>query len=235
MDKFGEASPTTILTLLEETAADHCYSIDHSLYTLAGQDVGWVLLSGIMQMDRYPGYKEKITIRTWLSKYSAIRGFRENIIFDEQKNIIGRSKGLWVFFDIGRRRPLQIFNDIKEKWSFYNKESIDRDITKKIKAIDSSNYTKKFKVNRYDTDMINHVNNIRYLQWLMESLPEEIVDNYYLYTIDGRFIAEAQYGDTVISLTKKDIEDNSYVHTIKIQGNDRVCATAKTVWKKRKN
>ena len=39
MDKFGEASPTTILTLLEETAADHCYSIGHSLYDLLEQNV----------------------------------------------------------------------------------------------------------------------------------------------------------------------------------------------------
>ena len=39
MNKFGEASPTTILTLLEETAADHCYSIDHSLYDLIDQNI----------------------------------------------------------------------------------------------------------------------------------------------------------------------------------------------------
>jgi hypothetical protein len=57
MNKFGEASPTAILTLLEETAADHCYSINHSLYDLENQNVGWVLLSGVIEMDRYPLYK----------------------------------------------------------------------------------------------------------------------------------------------------------------------------------
>jgi len=31
MNKVGVASPTTILTLLDETAADHCYSINESL------------------------------------------------------------------------------------------------------------------------------------------------------------------------------------------------------------
>jgi len=45
MNKFGEASPTTILALLEETAADHCYSINHSLYDLMLQNIGWVLVS----------------------------------------------------------------------------------------------------------------------------------------------------------------------------------------------
>lgn len=233
MNRSGEASSTTILTLLEETAADHCYSINHSLYDLEEQYIGWVLLSGIMKMDRYPKYKERITIRTWLSGYSAIRGIRENIIYDGKGNIIGRAKGLWVFFDIKRRRPIQIFDSIKEKWSFDQEESINYNITKKIEAIDSANFVKEFKVNQFDVDTNEHVNNIRYLQWMMESLPEEIIDNYYLHSIDGRFISEAQYGDTIISYTERDIQENSFVHTIKTQISNKTCATAKTKWKER--
>ena len=232
MNEFGVASPTTILTLLEETAADHCYSINHSLYQLAEQNIGWVLISGILQMERYPNYKEKITIRTWLSTYSTVKGHRENIIYDEQNNIIGRAKGLWIFFDIYRRRPIQIFDDIIEKWSLCNEESIEHNISKKIKAVEKSDYELKVKVNRYDTDMSKHVNNIRYLQWVIESVPEEIIENYYLHSIDGRFIAEAHYGQTLILLTKNDTKDNSFIHSIKIEGTDKVCATAKTIWKK---
>ncbi|MEI8045790.1 MAG: acyl-ACP thioesterase domain-containing protein [Bacteroidota bacterium] len=233
MNKFGEAASTTILTLLEETAADHCYSINHSLYHLEKQNIGWVLLSGIMTMDRYPSYKEKIIIRTWLSCYSMIKGIRENIIYDEKLNIIGRAKGLWVFFDITRRRPIQIFDSIIESWSFCSDESINHDITKKIQPIDSAIHIKEFKANRFDVDAYQHVNNIRYLQWLIESIPDYIIDNYYLHSIDGRFIAEAQYGDIILSFTERDISDNSFIHTIKTQKNNKVCATAKTLWKKR--
>lgn len=235
MNEFGVASPTTILTLLEETAADHCFSINYSLYQLGEQNIGWVLISGFLQMERYPKYKEKITIRTWLSKYSAIKGFRENIIYNEQNNIIGRAKGLWIFFDIERRRPIEIFSDIKDRWSFYNEKNNDCNISQKIHAIDKSDYEKKFKVNRYDTDMIKHVNNIRYLQWVVESIPEEIADNYYLYSIDGRFLEEAHLGQTIVSMTKIDTNetmDKSFLHTIKIEGTDKACATAKTIWRK---
>ena len=233
MNKFGEASSTAILTLLEETAADHCYSINHSLFDLEKQNIGWVLVSGIMEMDYYPGYKEKIIIRTWLSKYSTIKGFRENIIFNEQGRIIGRAKGLWVFFDIDRRRPLQIPDDIKDKWLYINEECINHDITKKIDIIDSSDHIKKFKINRFDVDTNLHVNNIRYLQWLIESIPEDIIDNFYLHSIDGRFIAEAQLGDTIMSFTERDASLTSFVHHIKTRGNNTVCATARTIWKPR--
>ena len=234
MNKSGEASPITMLTMLQETAADHCHSIGHSLFSLMSQDLGWVLLSGIMQMERYPKYKEKIIIRTWISKYHAIRGFRENIIYDENYNVIGSAKGLWVFYDIEKRRPAKIHSDFKERWSSSEEECIEHTITNKIEAItsDMAENLKEFKVNMYDTDTNKHVNNIRYLQWLMESIPDDIIDNYYLYSIDGRFIAEAQYGDVIVSLTKKDIEENSFVHTIHIKGNNKICATGKTVWKR---
>jgi acyl-ACP thioesterase len=235
MDKSGDTSPTTILTLLEETAADHCYSIDNSLYHLKEKNIGWVLLSGIIQMDRYPAYKEKIIIRTWISSYSLIKGIRENIIYDEQENIIGRAKGLWVFFDIKRRRPVQIFDDIKEKWSYCNEESIKHNTAINIEVNESESYIKKYDVNRFDIDMYKHLNNIRYLQWVIDSIDEEIVDNCYLSSIEGRFVAEVKNGDTIMSLTKKDINDNSFFHAIINQDSKKVCATAKTVWKKKIN
>jgi len=233
MNKSCEASPIAMLTLLQETAADHCYAAGHSLFSLMSENLGWVLLSGVMQMDRYPQYKEKIIIRTWISKYYSIRGFRENIIYDEDYNIIGRAKGLWVFYDIEKRRPSKIHKDFLEKWSSSKKVCIEYDITHKIEAIDAAESSKEFKVNMYDMDTNKHVNNIRYLQWLMESIPEEILDNYYLYAIDGRFISEAQYGDVIVSLTKKDSEENSFVHTIHVKGEDKVCATGKTEWRRK--
>ncbi|RXK14079.1 acyl-ACP thioesterase [Halarcobacter mediterraneus] len=231
MNRLGEASPIAILTLLQETAADHCHYAGHDLLSLMSENLGWVLLSGAMKMERYPLYKEKIIIRTWISKYHSIRGFRENIIYDENYNIIGRARGLWVFYDIKRRRPKKIHSDFLKRWSSYKITSLEHDITNKIESFDSVQYRKEFKVNMYDTDTNKHVNNLRYLQWLIESIPDEILNNYYLYFIDGRFISEAQYGDVILSSTKRDIEENSFIHTIQIKGSNKVCATGKTVWK----
>lgn len=35
--------------------------------------------------------------------------------------------------------------------------------------------------------------------------------------------------------TKRDSEENTFIHTIHIKGNNKVCAIAKTVWKKVSN
>ncbi len=232
MNKFGEASPVTMLTLLEEIASDHCTFINHGLFDLYAQDIGWLLLAGYMQIKRYPVYKEKITIRTWISELTTTRGYRENIIYDEQHRIIGSAKGLWVFYNIKKRRPVKIFNDIHEKWPKYARES-DYNIDKKINLIETSKHQKKFQVYNYDMDANNHVNNLRYLQWTLETIPEEIEQNYFLQSIDGRFIKEAYYGDEIESCTEPGNEENCFNHTINDLTSGQICATGQTVWKKR--
>jgi acyl-ACP thioesterase len=184
-------------------------------------------------MERYPLYKEKITIRTWISKYSTIKGSRENLIFDEQGNIIGRAKGLWLFFDIKRRIPIRIFEDIKEKWNCYPEESITHDINKKIEAIDSGTYKKNFHVHRYDMDSNEHVNNLKYLQWLIETIPNEMMDTFYMHSIDGRFVSEAHLGHTIESLAEPENDPHNLIHTIKDLDSNQICSTGRTVWKNR--
>jgi len=233
MNKFQEATPTTMLMLLEETAADHCYSIDNGLFKLEEENIGWVLVSGVMKMERYPKYKEKITIRTWLSSYSSVRGFRENLIFDEEGNIIGRAKGLWLFFDIKRRRPIQISDVFINEWGIDSEKCIDENISKKLKPLSDATIKEEFNINKFDIDSNQHVNNLRYLQWTLNSIPDEITDNYFLHSIDGRFVSEANYGDTIVSLTKSKEKPNEFIHTIKTKDDNRVCAIANTIWKKR--
>jgi medium-chain acyl-[acyl-carrier-protein] hydrolase len=145
MNMFGEASPAIMLALLEEAAAEHCNSIGYGLYDLIKENIGWVLLSGVMKMEQYPRYKEKILIRTWLSKYSTVRGFRENIIYNERGNIIGQAKGLWMFFDIKRRRPVPVFDEIVKKWSFIDEVAIEHNISRKIDPVQTGDYKKEFK------------------------------------------------------------------------------------------
>jgi hypothetical protein len=67
----------------------------------------------------------------------------------------------------------------------------------------------------------------------MEAVPQEITDDYFLHQIDGRFIAEAQYGDSIISLIERGTIPHSFGHTVMTKSNNRVCATANTVWKPR--
>jgi acyl-ACP thioesterase len=231
MDKLGMTSPTTILTLLEETAADHCLSIGQSLYQLEKQNIGWVLVSGTIEMIRYPRYKEEITIKTWLSKYTLVKGYRENIIFDRSGNIIGKAKGLWVFYNIKERKPTPVFEEIKQKWGVNTEISLEINNELLIPFSDGEPEM-EFNVNKSDVDSNKHLNNIKYFHWLIESLPEDILDNYYLTSINAKFYSEATFGEKIQIYIKEDLEKKICV-TMKNNLINKLCAVANTKWKKR--
>jgi len=233
MNKYGEASPTTVLTILEETAAEHCYSIGHCLYSLEKQNIGWVLLSGVIDMIRYPKYKECITIRTWISKYTLFKGYRENIILDDSGNVIGKAKGVWAFFDIEKRKPTPVFQDIKAKWGINLEisKNINLDI---IKIVDKGMPKQEFNIYKADIDSNKHVNNIKYFHWLIESVPEEILDNYYLKTINAKFFSEANIGEKIQVYSENGLEENEYLITMKSNiNNNKLLVSANTVWNKK--
>jgi len=232
MNKYGEASPMTILTLLEETAAEHCYDIDHCLYRLESQNRGWVLISGIMDMVRYPKYKENIVIRTWISKYSLIKGYRENIIFDDSGHEIGRAMGVWIFYDIEKRKPTPIMEAIKSKWGVNREVSKEAD-TETIKVIHDEEHQLEYDVNRSDVDSNKHVNNIKYFHWLMESLPEELQDHYFLRSINAKFYSGAKFGEKIRVYNKNEMDKKICLHTMRSNINNRLLAAAHTVWERK--
>ncbi|MDR2503509.1 MAG: acyl-ACP thioesterase [Deltaproteobacteria bacterium] len=231
MNKYGMASPTTILTLLEETAADHCYDIGYSLYSLEKKNIGWILISGTINMIRYPVYRENILIRTWISRYSLVKGYRENIIFDDSGAVIGKAKGIWAFYDIEKRRPVPIFDEIKLKWGINTEISQEIDLGM-VKLINTNEYQAEYNVYKSDVDSNKHVNNIKYFHWLIESLPDEILDNYILKIINAKFISEGKYGEKVQIYIEHENAKNTFLHIMKSSINNKILAAAHTTWEK---
>jgi len=233
MDRHGTISPTTILTLLEETAAEHCYDIGYSLYALEKQNIGWVLVSGTIDMRRYPKYKENIVVRTWLSKYTLVKGHRENIILDDSGTVIGKAQGIWVFYDIVKKKPVPIFDEIKTKWG------INQEISQKIDADtieiinDEAGHQLEYDVQKSDVDSNKHVNNIRYYHWLVESLPDDITDRYALKRVNAKFYAEAKYGEKIRIFLKHEPRQNAFLHTMRSSLDNKLLAAAHTVLEKK--
>lgn len=233
MDRFGEATPTVMLALLEETAAEHCLSIGYGLYDLIKINIGWLLVSGSLVMNRYPRYKEKIRISTWLSEYSTIRGIRENVIYDSRNNVIGKAKGLWLFFDIEKRKPIPVFEEIKTKWSLNPKSILSKSAHQKISPLTDAKYSNEIIVRTSDVDMYQHANNIRYLQWLIDTIPEETIIKNNLKQIEGKFLSEINGGDTILMLTHPEDSEHAFKHTIINKNTGKICAVAKTGWETR--
>ena len=79
-----------------------------------------------------------------------------------------------------------------------------------------------FKVRYTDIDSNQHVNNTKYVDWAIETLPEEIVNNYYLDEVKVTFEKECKYGQIVNVYTDIREEESGLLVSIhKIETEDK--------------
>ncbi len=98
-----------------------------------------------------------------------------------------------------------------------------------LKRVD---FQRPFHVRMHDLDLNHHVNNIYYVEWAIESLPMDIVQNCRIARIEVAYRGQAVYGDEILSQAQMTSEGNEsiVIHRIMRKSDDRELARLKTQW-----
>ena len=71
----------------------------------------------------------------------------------------------------------RVTKDIINAYGTTKKSVFDKPLNEKPREPDNSKLTFKYQIQRRDIDTNNHVNNLYYLDYAMEALPEELYNN----------------------------------------------------------
>ena len=159
----------------------------------------WVFYKYDISMIRYPMFREKISITTKAVGFKKFYGLREYIIKDENEEIIGRAKVLFFLINIEKRRPMRIQKEQYEVYGVEEDADNNIDIFNKLEKIESEDYSKEFNIRYTDIDSNKHVNNVKYLDWAIETIPLEVVENYKISKVKVIFEKECKYGESIVT------------------------------------
>jgi len=98
------------------------------------------------------------------------------------------------------------------------------------------NVAKDFSVRRSDIDTNNHVNNKRYINWILETLPQNIYDNYMMESLDILYKKEAGIDSAIQSGCMNESEPSqsvSLVHRLLDKKSGLELAAARTIWRQK--
>ncbi|KAK1298086.1 hypothetical protein QJS10_CPB14g00266 [Acorus calamus] len=102
----------------------------------------------------------------------------------------------------------KIPDDVRAEISpwFIGNVAIKEDVPEKIiKLDDSAKYmNSNMKPNRSDLDMNHHVNNVKYVKWMLETIPEQFLEGHQLSSITLEYRRECGSSDIVQSLCEPD-------------------------------
>ena len=211
---------SSIIDFIEDVGTQQSEHLGGGIEYCAKNNCGWVFYKYDIKMHRYPMFGETISITTQPVGFKKFYGLREYMIRDEEGNLIGEGLALFFLINIEKRRPMRIQD---EQCDMYGVDGdADCDISMdKIEKCDEEQFHKQFDIRYSDIDSNNHVNNVKYVEWAIEAVPIDIVNNYALKRIKVVFEKECIYGDKVsVSATLKEIDDDNLKSHHKIRNGE---------------
>ena len=188
---------STLFTFFQESAFRHAEFHQAGYSSLMQENTIWLLSKLFIKFDRLPGWGEKIILKTWPKKPKRLYALRDFQIIDQDSNIICSGGSAWVLFDFHKRRPRKPDEVIARFPGLTGRDALEYNLSK---IPDLTEYTESYshKAAYSDIDLYRHVNNSRYVEWIMNSFPGDFFETGKIKQIRIDFMNEALFGDEVV-------------------------------------
>lgn len=223
----GDAAIQSLCNYFQEAAGNHARELGVSREAMLESGTAWVLARLRVTVDHYPQWRDTVEVVTWPSGLERLYATREFLLRDADEQILARGTSAWLVIDVERRRPTRPPAELNE----LDLPDLDAPVshpTDDVPDLESADHERRFQVRFSDLDLNQHVNNVRYVEWAVEALPEAHLTSQQLREIDIQFRAETVFGDTIC--TQADAADGRILHRVQREKDNRVAARATTRW-----
>jgi acyl-ACP thioesterase len=224
IDKSDRLTLDAMFQFFQEAATSHAENLRVGREEMAKTGQGWVLSRMSVLADRRPEYSETITVRSWPrggEKLFAIRNFD---IRDKDDVPAVSARSAWIIVDIEKRRPIRpqsIMDNLPLNVGMEALTETDRDtgLVSCGSLAERSDLQKaaERKALYTDIDYNGHVNNVRYIQWIEDTLDPLLLEKADKIRLDINYLSEILGGETVEILSAP-IEDNSCNNAFAFEG-----------------
>jgi len=187
-----------------------------------------------LQMQSYPAWQDMLHVTTWPSGSRRLFALRNFLFRDRQDRLLGAAATAWLIIATQNRRPQRIEPFLKKLNPGVPAAGAGPELNlfEKIPIFSAYEHEKRFRIRYRDLDINRHVNNVSFVEWIIESIPAEELHRSMLTGLEINYLAEAFYGDFVISKARPvDGRPGIFMHSIISEDDSRELIRARTVWK----
>lgn len=208
-DGKGTLSTTALLEILQDAAINHADTLGYSLEYMAQRKQGWAVIHWHIVLLQQPVHGETIHIQTWTNKCRKIQAERSYTVTNNQGDIIAKAISRWVLMDFAKRTITSVPDHMIAKYASDQPPALANETYKIPKEPTGTLVAQRqFVVTRCDTDTNGHTNNVKYLAWAMDDMPDNLYENMTPYDIRVVYRKECSHHDTVQTKTYLQQQEN---------------------------
>lgn len=209
IDSRKKLTLPSFCNFFQDIAAEHAEQLDFGFDALNKKGVFWVLSRLQTRIFQYPQWGDDILVRTWPRGIEGMFALRDYEVYSSSGEKLASATSAWLILDKERHRPQRISE--KDVLRSFSKDRFAlTPLAEKIDFPEELMKSDSFKVRFSDIDLNQHVNNVKYMEWAVDSLPEEVLLNQNIDSFTVNFIGEAGLGN-IISLWKTEANSEHHV------------------------
>ena len=187
---------TDLCNILQLTAAAHSEVGGISFSDMQEFNQAWVLSRMRVEITELPKWKDIVTVKTWINTLENSRSVRALELYVNGKKMIG-CETFWAVFNTKIRRPEALALPF-EHFELYPEEKATQIPFSKINVSNETKMVFEKTVFLSDLDNVNHVNNVKYLEWCLDFVDVELILNQKIESFEMNFMKELSLKDKVI-------------------------------------
>lgn len=171
----GKLSYPGMLRILQEAAACASAERGYGFKDIEKNGVCWVLTGWRLELFERADWNDHLVIHTWPR---SVEGFLSDRDFEILLNdhVVGRGSSRWFLVNPGTGRITRVTDAVRSAYTLNDRRMFETDIPANGTPSPDAKITYTHTIERRDLDTYRHVNNLRYLDFALEALPQEVFD-----------------------------------------------------------
>jgi medium-chain acyl-[acyl-carrier-protein] hydrolase len=183
--------------MMQDAASNHAEHIGYGYYDMLAKQMAWIMSRIKIRILRFPKMNEKLTVQTWP------KGVRQKLFFMRDHRLLGAdgepvalATTAYVLVGAQARRilppsALDVIEPDNE-----GRHALDEDLEKIVPA-ESLNECFALRAGYSATDIMRHVNNARYIEWISDCFSMEEHAAWQAQWLQINFSSEVKPGESV--------------------------------------
>lgn len=210
----GQLKHTELCNILQLTAGLHAELGGLSFSDMQVFHQAWVLSRMRVELTTLPKWRDVVTVKTWIVEMKDSRSVRALELYLGDRKLAG-ALTYWVVINTELRKPEALVLPF-EHFTFYLERLPTVKSFEKIDVNVGMHILKSKTVLLSDLDIVNHANNVKYLEWCLDGLNVNVILKNLIQAFDMNFLRELHWNDEIEIQTS--LEENPELMTVTKNG-----------------
>lgn len=207
-DCFGRLSFPGFTRFIEESAWRHANELGFGLNDTQDAGIVWVIVRLEIDIVSIPAWGDVVSITTWPRGVDRLFAYREFEIHNANGDVQARATSTWIVIDSKLRKAVKP-SIVESVLPYVDRTKVMGRNADRLHMDDSKQLCITRNVVFSDIDTNGHVNNCKYLEWVIDLMDVDDLKNIENCNVSLNFVNELLPGDSI--RIYKSFSDDAYV------------------------